>query len=328
MRLLHLAMLTTGLACVSLHAPSVRGADEAVPQVRFVEVEPGVKLEVLDWGGSGPPLVLLTGLGNTAHVYAHFAHQFTDKFHVIAITRRGFGLSSQPARGYDVATRARDDIRVLDALKIAKASFVGHSIAGDELTKLGADYPDRVAKLVYLDSVTYGGLAAIFKKTPMPPAPEPTGVEKEFIAGNLARTAALAVRYAGVRIPEDELRQHNKTDAASRVQDTATPAAYQAIQDLSQPAEYERIKAPVLAIWDVVTPESRLPYYWYLDQAQRDQYDRFMAEYLVWLKDARQRFRTGIKHACVVELEKSHHYIFIRDEDAVVREMRKFLLDE
>src|SRR5262249_54208587 len=132
MRLLHLAMLTTGLACVCLHAPRMRGAGAAVPQVRFIQVEPGVKLEVLEWGGSGPPLVLLTGLGNTAHVYAQFAHHFTDKFHVIAITRRGFGLSSQPARGYDVATRARDDIRVLDALKIPKAIFVGHSIAGDE----------------------------------------------------------------------------------------------------------------------------------------------------------------------------------------------------
>jgi non-heme chloroperoxidase len=328
MRLLHLAMLTTGLACVSLHAPSVRGADDAVPQVRFVEVEPGVKLEVLDWGGSGPPLVLLTGLGNTAHVYADFAHQFTDKFHVIAITRRGFGLSSQPERGYDVATRARDDIRVLDAFKIAKAIFVGHSIAGDELSKLGADYPDRVVKLVYLDSVTYGGFGAVFKKTPMPPAPEPTAAEKEFAASSMPRMAALSVRYAGVRIPEEELRQHNKIDAAGRVVDTPTPAAYQVIQDLSQPAEYERIKAPVLAIWDVVTPESRLPYYWYLDQAQREQYDRFMANYLVWLKDARQRFRTGIKNARVVELEKSHHYIFLRDEDAVVREMRKFLLDQ
>src|SRR5262245_65892437 len=120
MRLLHLALLATGLACASLHAPSVCAADAAVPQVRFIEVEPGVKLEVLDWSGSGAPLVLLTGLGNTAHVYTHFAHQFTDKFRVIAITRRGFGLSSRPACGYDVATRARDDVRVLDALKIPK----------------------------------------------------------------------------------------------------------------------------------------------------------------------------------------------------------------
>jgi hypothetical protein len=138
----------------------------------------------------------------------------------------------------------------------------------------------------------------------------------------------MSARYYGVRTPEEELRQHIKTDTAGRILDTDTPAADQAIQDLSQPAEYERIKAPVLAIWDVVTPESRLPYYWYLDQAQRDQYDRFLAKYLLWLKDARQRFRTGVKQARVIELEKSHHYIFIRDEAAVVRVMRKFLLEQ
>jgi pimeloyl-ACP methyl ester carboxylesterase len=324
MRLCHLAVLTAGLACSSLRAPGVRAADPAAPEVRFIQVEPGVKLEVLDWGGSGPPLVLLTGLGNTAHVYTHFAQQFTDKFRVVAITRRGFGRSGQPSDGYEVATRARDDVRVLDALQIAKAHFAGHSIAGDELSKLGADYPDRVAKLVYLDSVDYGKFAALLRKTPLPPVPELTAAEKE----NWARASAASVRSVGVRLPDEEYRQLLKTDAAGRVLDTPEPAAYQAIQDHSQQADYERIKAPVLAIWDAVTPASRLAYYWYLDQTQRDQYDRFMVQRLVWLKDAQQRFRKGIKHARVIELEHSHHYIFIRDEATVAREMRKFLLDQ
>jgi hypothetical protein len=38
----------------------------------FVAVAPDVTLEVLDWAGSGPPLILLSGLGNTAHVFDHF----------------------------------------------------------------------------------------------------------------------------------------------------------------------------------------------------------------------------------------------------------------
>ena len=40
---------------------------------RFVTVEKGVRLEVLDWGGSGRPLVLLAGGGDTAHVFDDFA---------------------------------------------------------------------------------------------------------------------------------------------------------------------------------------------------------------------------------------------------------------
>ena len=39
---------------------------------RFVRVEKSVRLEVLDWGGSGRPLVLLAGGGDTAHVFDDF----------------------------------------------------------------------------------------------------------------------------------------------------------------------------------------------------------------------------------------------------------------
>jgi hypothetical protein len=75
--------------------------DTTPHKVTFVEVEPGVKLEVLDWGGSGEVMVLLTGSGDNAHVFDYFAFQFTDFFHVIGITRRGWLPSSQPKNGYD-----------------------------------------------------------------------------------------------------------------------------------------------------------------------------------------------------------------------------------
>jgi pimeloyl-ACP methyl ester carboxylesterase len=96
-------------------------------------------------------MVLLTGLGDNAHVYDQFAFQFTDYVHVIGITRCGFLPSSQPEAGYDVDTRARDDIEVLRALGIRKAVFVGHSVAGSELSKVALTYKNYVDKLVYLD---------------------------------------------------------------------------------------------------------------------------------------------------------------------------------
>src|SRR5215510_3907525 len=56
--------------------------DTTPHHVTFVEVEPGVRLEVLDWGGADTlqTMVLLTGLGDNAHVYDQFAFQFTDDF--------------------------------------------------------------------------------------------------------------------------------------------------------------------------------------------------------------------------------------------------------
>jgi non-heme chloroperoxidase len=59
---------------------------------RFVSVDRDVRLEVLDWGGSGRPIVLLAGVGNTAHVFDDFAPKLTAYYHVYGIMRRGFGL--------------------------------------------------------------------------------------------------------------------------------------------------------------------------------------------------------------------------------------------
>jgi pimeloyl-ACP methyl ester carboxylesterase len=83
-------------------------------------------------------MVFLAGLGNTAHVFDHVAHQFTDRFRVLGLTRRGFGSSSRPASGYDTTTRARDILSVADHFKLNRVVLVGHSIAGDELTKFAA----------------------------------------------------------------------------------------------------------------------------------------------------------------------------------------------
>jgi hypothetical protein len=41
-----------------------------------------------------------------------------------------------------------------------------------------------------------------------------------------------------------------------------------------QPAEYDRIKAPALGFFNVITPQYRLPYYWYLDRAKQEEFDR------------------------------------------------------
>ena len=63
--------------------------------VSMIPVEKGVKLEVLDWGGTGRPLVLLAGLGDTAHDFDDFAHKLAMHYHVYGVTRRGFGDSTQ-----------------------------------------------------------------------------------------------------------------------------------------------------------------------------------------------------------------------------------------
>src|SRR5678809_378100 len=83
----------------------VEWKDPSPHTVKFVTVEEGVQLEVLDWGGTGRPLVLLAGLGVTAHAYDDFAPALTARYHVLAITRRAHGRSSTPSTGYGFARR-------------------------------------------------------------------------------------------------------------------------------------------------------------------------------------------------------------------------------
>src|SRR6266545_5957004 len=56
--------------------------DPSPHTIQFVTVDKNVRLEVLDWGGSGRPLVLLAGGGNTAHVFDDFAPKLTAFGHI------------------------------------------------------------------------------------------------------------------------------------------------------------------------------------------------------------------------------------------------------
>jgi len=126
--------------------------DPSPHEVRFVEVDEGVRLEVLDWGGEGHPLVLLAGLGNTAHVFDELAVELTHLGHVYGITRRGSGASTRPESGYAVERLGEDVAGVLDALALDAPVLVGHSIAGQEVSYIASRYPDRIAGAVYLDA--------------------------------------------------------------------------------------------------------------------------------------------------------------------------------
>jgi non-heme chloroperoxidase len=90
--ILFLARLSPAQEAGGWHDPSPHS-------IQFVTVDKNVSLEVLDWGGSGRPIVLSAGLGNTAHVFDDFAPKLAGTYHVYGITRRGFGPPALLRRG-------------------------------------------------------------------------------------------------------------------------------------------------------------------------------------------------------------------------------------
>jgi non-heme chloroperoxidase len=144
----------TALSTIALHAQE--SPDDSSPRVQFVTVDKDVKLEVLDWGGTGRPLVFLAGLGDTAHAFGKFAPQFTANYHAYGITRRGFGASSHPdpliSSNYSADRLGDDVLAVIDVLKLNRPVLVGHSIAGEELSSIGSRHPEKVSGLIYLEA--------------------------------------------------------------------------------------------------------------------------------------------------------------------------------
>jgi pimeloyl-ACP methyl ester carboxylesterase len=298
--------------------------DPSPHRTHQVSVAPGVSLEVLDWGGHGDPLVLLAGLGDTAHVFDEFAMRLTDRWHVYAITRRGFGASSQPKAGYDIATLANDVRVALDALGLRRVALVGHSFGGDELTKVAATWPERVSRLVYLDAAyDRTGLPELRRKAPIPDPPAMTAADKASPSAVNVYSAA----YSGVRLTEAEVRQVYVFDASGRMVRQRTPDSVGdlLIRGLEHPA-YAKVQAPSLALYAVFrSPSDITPLYVAGSAALRMAAERFFSVMAPWSAEQRKLFAQEVKGARVVELPGANHYIFISNPADVLREMRAFL---
>lgn len=148
-----------------------RWREQAPHTVQFVNVDQDVRLEVLDWGGSGRALVLLAGMGNSAHIFDRLAPKLTAQFHVYGITRRGYGASSVPRSGYNADRLADDVLAVIEALKVKRPVLAGHSVAGEELSSIGSRHPEKVAGLVYIEAAYAYAIDDPALGCTLPPAP-------------------------------------------------------------------------------------------------------------------------------------------------------------
>jgi non-heme chloroperoxidase len=313
---------------VPLHAQQLpQWRDPSPHTTRFVMVEKGVRLEVLDWGGSGKPLVLLAGGGDTAHVFDDFAPKLTPGFHVYGITRRGFGESGFSPEGYGADRLGDDVLAVLDALKLEKPVLVGHSLGGEELSSLATRYPSRVAGLVYLEAgypyAFDNGKGPTMKefqdlKKLAPRAPEPSG-------SALASFAALqqaCLRGLGFTYPEGELRQQFTTSPEGRVgKQRDFPGDAVMLEGMKK---YADIPVPALVIFAIPHAQAK----WVDDSTDpkvREAAKAFSAAQVALTERQAKIFEEGVPTARVVRLPGADHYVYLSNEADVLREMKSFL---
>ena len=333
LRMVNASILIIGL----LSAPAIQAQqvddwkDPSSHRIQFVAVEKGVRLEVLDWGGSGRPVVLLAGSGNTAHIFDDFAEKLSGVCcHVYGITRRGFGASTHPDSGYDQQRLADDVLQVLDALKLVAPVVAGHSMSGEELTTLGDEHSDRLAGLVYLDAAddptdfpgSSPAYMALFNK--LPAAMRVNGSEPD--ASDLRSFRAFhdfKVRQNGFEYPEAQLRaSFDRNPDGSVGSYNTSEKVHNAIGKGALPRDYSLIRVPILALFSSLSINYRYQPKNAQERSATEEFDAATEVYVNRYKKNLLKAKGGVH---IVDLPQSDHYVFLSNQADVLREMRAFL---
>jgi pimeloyl-ACP methyl ester carboxylesterase len=143
-------LLLVAATIVAAAAP----ADAPVVADRRVDVD-GHQIHYLETG-TGPAVVLVHGLGADTRVWRLTLPALAAHFHVLALDQLGFGQSDKPQIPYRVGTLSDSLLGFLDRVGVSKASLVGHSLGGWVTARLAAAHPERVDRLVLVDSAGYG----------------------------------------------------------------------------------------------------------------------------------------------------------------------------
>ncbi len=98
--------------------------------------------------GEGMPLVLIHGLSADTNAWMFQTPELAKKYKVIIFDNRGIGQTDTPDMPYSAQMMADDTARLMDALDIAEAHFLGYSLGGFIAQELAIKYPQKVRSLI------------------------------------------------------------------------------------------------------------------------------------------------------------------------------------
>src|SRR5215212_10945483 len=217
-----------------------------------VPVGPGA-MHVERFGHGGTAVLLIHGFGTSSFLWRNVAPAITDAGHTAyAIDLFGHGESDRPMDAdFGIAAQAEYLDAAMTALRVARGIVVGVDIGGDIALRLAANRPERVEKLVLINTPAFDELPAkditqmqrrtarfAFSLTRgvMGAAPLLEGVLKGSVADPDHMPMKLVARYLAPFVGKDGAN-HLLTLAS---------AIHRGDLDES---EYAEIKAPTLIIW-------------------------------------------------------------------------------
>jgi pimeloyl-ACP methyl ester carboxylesterase len=121
---------------------------------KSVKLANGITLAYVEMGDSdGAPALLIHGYTDNSRSWSLLAPYLKQR-RLLAMDLRGHGRSDAPQCCYDYADLANDAALFLDAMGVAKADVIGHSLGSLTAQLLAAQHPDKVDDLVLISSTT------------------------------------------------------------------------------------------------------------------------------------------------------------------------------
>ncbi|HEY3310282.1 MAG TPA: alpha/beta hydrolase [Anaerolineales bacterium] len=280
-------------------------------------------------------LLFLAGMGCNAHIFDDLAPRFTDKFHVLALTRRGHGESDHPETGYDVDTLTEDIFQFTNALGIEQTILAGHSMANVELSHFSALHPERVLKLVFLDaaydrnSSTYKNMVANnpWKSIQAPGLNDDYYAEDDYFDAMKRAFPSFALIWTAA-MAEQSLHEIVRT-ADGKIVDRMSDVITQAITGTltGYVLEDSKIKTPTLAFYAISKGLNTISDEWMTEEQKTRIREHVETIEDSWTRESIEKFRQNVPQAKIIEIPRGHHYCFIAQEQLVYTAMRKFLLE-
>jgi len=214
----------------------------AEPRPFRVRLSTGVTLSGAEQGEAGAPaLILLHGYSDSWPSFVPLMQHLPRSLRVVAVSVRGHGDSDQPAEGYGLASLAADVAALLDALGIARAVVLGHSMGSLVATRFALDHPGRLDALVLIGAFrTLKGNAGFEEMCRDSIAGMTDPVDADFVRSFQESTLA-------VRLPDDFFATVLAESGKLTAQVWRAVAASLRTEDHS--AELGRIAVPTLILW-------------------------------------------------------------------------------
>jgi len=292
------AVLLSAVFFTNINAQTTAKSTKA--RAEYIEVEPNVKLHVIDLG-EGKTVVLIHGYPlNDASWEYQYLPLVKAGYRVIAITLRGFGQSDKPYGKYDYDQFASDIKAVLDKLDIEDATLGGHSMGGAIALHYVAKYNSaHVSKLAL-----FAAAAPVHTKKPDYPYPlftkeeitnwvDRVSVDRPALLNTIGERFVLSATSvpAGIGAWLGGIEMQSSAYAMEQ--------ALIALRDEDLRGDLPKIKIPTLIM-----------------QAKQD---RIVAFALA------EQMNKAIKGSKLISFENSGHALFIEEKDKFNEEFLKFL---